>query len=41
MDPDTLKNVGGLLLWGVAFFVLMRFSRGALVTGGQGCHGRQ
>lgn len=36
MDPDTLKNVGWLVLWGVAFFAMMRFGCGAHVTRGHG-----
>ncbi|MBI3777631.1 MAG: YHS domain-containing protein [Gammaproteobacteria bacterium] len=38
MDPDILKNVGWLLLWGGLFLVMMRYGCGAHVTGGHGRH---
>ncbi|MDA8107945.1 MAG: YHS domain-containing protein [Betaproteobacteria bacterium] len=41
MDPATLKSLGTILLWGVLFFVLMRFGCGAHIMGGHGHHGGQ
>lgn len=29
MDSESLKSLGWLLLWGAAFFAMMRFGRGA------------
>ena len=39
MDPEALKSLGTLLLWGVLFFVMMRFGCGAHMAGGHGHHG--
>lgn len=40
MDIESLKSLGWLLLWGAAFFVMMRFGCGAHGAGGHGGHGR-
>jgi len=40
MDIESLKSLGWLLLWGAAFFAMMRFGCGAHGTGGHGGHGR-
>lgn len=40
MDSESLKSLGWLLLWGAAFFAMMRFGCGAHVAGGHGGHGR-
>lgn len=39
MDSESLKSLGWLLLWGAAFFVMMRFGCGAHMAGGHGRHG--
>ena len=36
MDIENLKSLGWLLLWGVAFFAMMRFGCGAHRVGGHG-----
>jgi Cu+-exporting ATPase len=44
MDAETLKTLGTLLLFGLAFFVMMRFGCGAHMMGGhghRGSHGKQ
>jgi YHS domain-containing protein len=38
MDPESLKSLGWLLLWGGLFFVIMRYGCGAHMMGGHG-HG--
>lgn len=40
MDSESLKSLGWLLLWGAAFFAMMRFGCGAHRAGGHGGHGR-
>ena len=36
MDVESLKSLGWLLLWGAAFFAMMRFGCGAHGAGGHG-----
>lgn len=38
MDVEALKSLGWIVLWGVAFFAMMRFGCGAHI-GGHGGHG--
>lgn len=38
MDIEALKSLGWIVLWGVAFFVLMRFGCGSHI-GGHAGHG--
>jgi len=38
MDPESLKSLGWLLLWGGLFFVMMRYGCGSHMMGGHG-HG--
>ncbi len=40
MDSESLKSLGWLLLWGAAFFAMMRFGCGVHRAGGHGSHGR-
>ncbi len=39
MDIESLKSLGWLLLWGAAFFAMMRFGCGTHGAGGHGRHG--
>jgi YHS domain-containing protein len=39
MELESLKSIGWLLLWGAAFFAMMRFGCGAHRAGGHGHHG--
>jgi YHS domain-containing protein len=40
MDTESLKSLGGLLLWGGLFFVMMRYGCGAHMMGKHGHGGR-
>ena len=42
MELESLKSIGWLLLWGTAFFVMMRYGCGVHMRGGHGHsgHGR-
>jgi YHS domain-containing protein len=39
MDAEGLKSLGWIVLWGLLFFVMMRYGCGAHVMGGHGHHG--
>ena len=39
MDTESLKSLASLLIWGGAFFLMMRFGCGAHMMGGHGQHG--
>ena len=39
MDAEGLKSLGWIVLWGLLFFVMMRYGCGAHIMGGHGHHG--
>lgn len=40
MDTESLKSLAWLLVWGGAFYVMMRYGCGAHMMGGHGGHGK-
>lgn len=39
MDVESLKSLAWLIVWGGAFYVMMRYGCGAHMMGGHGGHG--
>ena len=39
MDAESLKSLGSILIWGVLFFLMMRYGCGAHMMGGHGHRG--